>query len=404
MLNKLNNPMVILYIVLIAFCACSDDSSSNSFVPTEIVSSRAYSGHESDVDANNFVKTYPSTVGKRLDDCQTCHSGGRITYADSGKTKNIDNPCSYCHLKAFEEGSDFTSGYPSTYESTLNPYGLAYNNAGRNQEALQAIADQDSDSDTYSNAEEIEDLRFPGDADSYPGQPLAPTIELYWDDVTAMNKHEQFMLLNAHKQQYDDYVTYKGVTILDLIAAAGIDLSGATGMTFFAPDGYQKDFDLDEDINYSYPRGIYYSVPSWPDDPERNLINYPDIIPDGLAHGSEIPDELYMILAYERDDGYLDESYYDSTDGRIGGEGPYRIVRPQESAGRPDRGSRANTYGDGWDYDDNIDHNAGDAVKGTCVIRIDPMPDGYEEYDWINGWSLIMDKKLIVYGQGVTEK
>jgi hypothetical protein len=37
-----------------------------------------------------------------------------------------------------------------------------------------------------------------------------------------------------------------------------------------------------------------------------------------------------------------------------------------------------------------------------CVIRINPMPEGYEEYDWKNGWSLIEDKKIIIYGHGVS--
>ncbi len=52
---------------------CSDDGVVDS---TEVVSSRAYQGHASDVDINNFVKTHPSAVGTRLDDCQTCHKGG----------------------------------------------------------------------------------------------------------------------------------------------------------------------------------------------------------------------------------------------------------------------------------------------------------------------------------------
>ena len=70
---------------------------------------------------------------------------------------------------------------------------------------------------------------------------------------------------------------------------------------------------------------------------------------------------------------------------------------------RPDRGSRSDTYNDGWDFlGHDYDHNAGDAVKGTCVIRIDPMPEGYEEYDWKNGWDLIQDNKIVIYGHNVT--
>jgi hypothetical protein len=29
------------------------------------------------------------------------------------------------------------------------------------------------------------------------------------------------------------------------------------------------------------------------------------------------------------------------------------------------------------------------------------MPQGYEEYDWKNGWPLIGDKKIVIYGYGI---
>ncbi len=29
------------------------------------------------------------------------------------------------------------------------------------------------------------------------------------------------------------------------------------------------------------------------------------------------------------------------------------------------------------------------------------MPEGYEEFDWKNGWPLIRDKKVVIYGHGV---
>ncbi len=58
-------------------------------------------------------------------------------------------------------------------------------------------------------------------------------------------------------------------------------------------------------------------------------------------------------------------------------------------------------YGDGWDYSDRIDHNAGAGARGACVIRVNPMPEGYEEYDWKNGWPLIGEKKVVIYGRGV---
>ncbi len=38
--------------------SCKKDSDE------KVISSRSYSGHENDQDANNFVKNYPKTVGR----------------------------------------------------------------------------------------------------------------------------------------------------------------------------------------------------------------------------------------------------------------------------------------------------------------------------------------------------
>jgi len=55
------------------------------------VSSRSYQGHEDDADANNLVGVYPSIVGIRLDDCQSCHSG-KIE-----NRKLAGSSCDNCH-------------------------------------------------------------------------------------------------------------------------------------------------------------------------------------------------------------------------------------------------------------------------------------------------------------------
>jgi hypothetical protein len=62
---------------------------------------------------------------------------------------------------------------------------------------------------------------------------------------------------------------------------------------------------------------------------------------------------------------------------------------------------KAKTFGDGWDFNAKIDHNAGACVRGACVIRVNPAPAGLEEYDWKNGWTLITEQKIVVYGHGV---
>ncbi len=73
---------------------------------------------------------YPAISGTRLDDCVLCHSSG----------------------------------------SSLNPYGQAYRDNGRNLAAFGLIEAVDSDGDGYPNLDEITALTFPGDAGDNPVQ------------------------------------------------------------------------------------------------------------------------------------------------------------------------------------------------------------------------------------------
>ena len=397
----------------VALVSCFEDDDSKDAV----VSSRSYSGHESDMDANNFVGAYNSKVGTRLDDCQLCHTGGTVQYYRNGVTTDIrnlvvTNPCQYCHISAEAR----TNGYPAldpdqyykedtlpqTFAATLNAYGLAYLNNGRTLAAVTAIESQDSDGDGYSNIDEINDNRYPGDAASKPGQDLAPTKTYTMSQVKALANHTQFMLMNTTKQQYDDYTTYTGVTIRNLLIEAGVnpDDIDFTGVTVIAPDGYQVTYTKDL-INQQFPNGTLYDVPEFTDT-AMNFITYPDTLPSGVTLGAEITNPLYIILAFQREGFDLDSAYYEPTYGRLEGEGPFRLVIPQSTASRPDRGSKSTVYGDGWDYSSAFDHNAGKCVRGISVIRVEPMPAGYEEYDWKNTWSLIQDKSVVIYGYGIT--
>jgi hypothetical protein len=86
------------------------------------------------------------------------------------------------------------------------------------------------------------------------------------------------------------------------------------------------------------------------------------------------------------------------------GEGPLRIVVPQEHPGKPDRGSKFSPTGcdDGFDFREDADHNAGSMVRGVIAIRIDPMPAGVEEFDSRNGSRAYPDAgHLIIYGHNV---
>ena len=83
--------------------------------------------HEGEKDADKFMEAYPAKSGTKLDNCNLCHSGG--SYENSkGKTIEVGS-CQWCHR---------TYGYDGAgeIEETINTYGTAYKNAGRNTEAI----------------------------------------------------------------------------------------------------------------------------------------------------------------------------------------------------------------------------------------------------------------------------
>lgn len=367
-----------------------------------LVKSRAYAGHESDRDVQNFVRQYPKAVGTRLDDCQTCHRSG-LAGTD---TEREYSPCGYCHLLQFPNAK-YKTGVPRNFEDTLNAYGLAYKKAGRTIGALAAIAGADSDKDGFPNSREIDLLRYPGDAGSRPGQPMAPFITLNWGDIAKLPRRSQFMLMNASSEQFDDYASYAGVSVKDLLESARVDLKGATGITVFAPDGYSVDYPV-EDVLGPFPKPYFYGAPGNIQDKERKFVEYPESLPPGIQDGKEIPVAPWLLLAFERDGKALGAAQYEKGTGRLEGEGPYRLIKPQRDVsgdpsmpGRPDRSVKSKTFGDGWDYSKTLDHNAGFCVRGATVIRVNPMAAGFEEYDWKNGWPLIAGRQIVIFGKGV---
>ena len=115
---------------------CSEDNGTN---PSPTVSSRAYRGHASDADINNFVRVHPEAVGTRLDDCQTCHRGGTVTSTGGDVHANA---CDYCHY--IIHPPEGWTGLPTGFAETLNPYGAAYDAAGRSATAIRSIEGDDS--------------------------------------------------------------------------------------------------------------------------------------------------------------------------------------------------------------------------------------------------------------------
>jgi hypothetical protein len=374
--------------LLLLLPGCRGDEARTADDP---VSSRSYRGHEDDTDADNLVTVYPALVGTRLDDCQTCHTG-RI---EQGRLAG--SSCDHCHdLVLHGSGHDFVE--------TLNPFGLDYLRAGRSTDALEAIRKRDSDEDGFTNDEELLAQRYPGSDASRPGQATATLITITLDELKALPSHTQLMLSNTSRQQFDDYVIYKGVKVADLIDALGVDLAGATGITLIAPDGYMKSLPI-ETVDRVFPQPLFYvGLDVEALGPDCALATYPAAMPDGLTDGSFIPGEHRLLLGYERNGVELDTAYLDVERGKIQGDGPLRAVVPQATPGRPDRGSKYSPSGcgDEFDYREDADHNAGAMVRGVVAIRIDPMPAGVEEFDFMNGgWAYIDAGQLIVYGHGV---
>jgi hypothetical protein len=389
--------------VALPLAGCSSDEGT----PAPITSSRAYKGHANDADMNNFVNVYRAAVGTRLDDCQTCHTSGTFTSGTGSQARPVTkNACDFCHLIE-HPASDFVEPQPVSFADTLNPYGRDYSAAGRSQAALRTIGGTDSDADGATNDDEIAAFKYPGDPASKPGQPTAPLTILTLAEIQAAGSYTEFLLANANKQQYDFYATYTGVKVADLLTAAGVDPTtpGLESITVIAPDGYLKDVPI-ANLTQAYPPGLYYAgLDTATLGAECGFVTYPDVPPDGLTDGGEIPGDPWVLLAWERDGRPLDPSSLDPTSGKIDGEGPLRLIVPQVEPGKPDRGSQYSptSCADGNDFDPAKDHNAGDMVRGVIGIRLNPLPAGYEDFDYLNGgWAYVDSQTLIVYGFGLT--
>jgi hypothetical protein len=224
------------------------------------------------------------------------------------------------------------------------------------------------------------------------------------DMLRTMPAHSEFLLTNASKQPEDYYAMYKGVTVQDLLAALGVDIKGVTGITVISADGYRKDIGVDA-ITKSYPKGRFFSgLDTRTLGAKKGFVRYPRRMPQGLSNGGEVPGEQRVLLAYERDGAPLTPSRLDPTSGKMDGEGPLRLVVPQTNPGPPDRGSSRSPsgYADGLDFDESKDHNAGQMVRGVVAIRVNPVPEGYQEFDHTNGgWAYITRGQAIVYGKGI---
>jgi hypothetical protein len=341
----------------------------------------AYKAHRNGVDSALFVQAYPQAKDGKLDNCFLCHTGGDV----DGRYLN---ECDHCHT---------VYGYKAPHpegglKKTLNPFGLAYLEAGRSVGAFAAIAGMDSDGDGFSNEEEIKTGHNPGDKNDSPTVQAAPAVVYNREMLGRLPRTTQYMVFDTAKFG-DYYALYTGVKIWDLLMDAGI-LGTATDITVYSVSGYSRNYAL-KDLKKEYSQGVFYSHYPW--------MKYPALTP--YRDGAQIPGKLSYLLAYERD-GYplLEGKMKDEGNGRFHmyGEGPYRFIAPLLQPIVPDRSAW------GIDRDDPpypfnpgrpVGKNADYCVKSIVAIQVNTADNKSFQYNWSEKqFDMVAAGELVVYG------
>ncbi|MEW5803242.1 MAG: GEGP motif-containing diheme protein [bacterium] len=350
--------------------------------------------HMGEKDSDKFLAVYPDKTGTKLDHCALCHSGGQ--YEKKGQMVNLGS-CQWCHYSYGYNGS-------GNILHTMNAYGKAYHDNGRNSNAIKAIENLDSDGDGFTNKEEIAADRFPGDAADDPTKKVAPFRVYTKAQLEAMPQHTQFLLMNTSRSG-DFYAEYSGVPMEDLLHDAGM-LNTATGIKIYAPDGwlnyYPLEYDPDPELYHvkgTYPSSIF-QYNSEADAAFGGWCDYSAFSCIGRNHNDPIfvKDGLKMILAIKRDGAYLTPGIL-TNENKLDGEGPYRLVPPQKIPSPPDQSSTSGNQNVIWPYDYDWDHNAGSSARSVTIIKVEPLPEGTTDIDILEaGWNYVDQGKIIIYG------
>lgn len=353
--------------------------------------------HMGDTDSDLFQSVYPQHAGTKLDHCALCHTGGEYE-KKPGVFVSLGS-CQWCHYEYGYDGS-------GDIDATLNDYGRAFRDNGRNETAFTTIEMLDSDNDGFSNKDEIEALRYPGDPNDDPTKVEAPFKVYTLEELEDMPSHSQFMLMNTHKSG-DFYTRYEGVTMEALLSEAGM-LDSATGIIVHAPDGWSQyhPIEPDEDplmypVSWEYPVADYFYEP----EADQDMTDYGWCDYTALACQEYTPYEPIinesgnqMILALKRDGNYLEPGQLNE-ENKLDGEGPFRVVPPQKVPGPPDQSSKSDVQDVIWPFDETADHNAGFATRSATIIRVDPLPEGTTDINTLEaGWDYIDAKKIVIYG------
>ncbi len=369
-------------------------------------SSDAAYHHEGERDSGNFLQIYYDKAGTKLDHCGLCHTGGSYT-SSTGKPATLGS-CQWCH---------YTTDYGrqnDKIEQTINTYGKAYKNNGRNADAITRIDSLDSDGDNSTNRDEILANSFPGNDKDTPSLTMASSKIYTKSQLEALPQHTEFLLMNTSRSG-DYYAEYSGVSLKELLDDAGISES-ATGITVFAPDGWSQYHPLYYDEkpemyhvygnmpgeDYQYPPASYsYDLQADTTlTPGTGWCDYTAPSCATRSHGDSIhvQNGLKAILAMRREGVPLDSGIL-TDENKLDGEGPYRIVVPQKLVSPPDQSSKSDNQNVKWPYNYEWDHNAGAATRSVTIIRVEPLPEGTTDIDILEaGWNYIDNSQIIIYG------
>jgi len=190
-------------------------------------------------------------------------------------------------------------------------------------------------------------------------------------------------------------------------------LDSATGITVYSPDGFATYHPFKPSPNPNsyyvfgiYPEGTFYydQQADMATNPSTGWCNYSSPSAEGRLNGSVIfnPDDLKLMLAFERDGEYLAPGVLNAQN-KLDGEGPFRVVPPQKNSGPPDQRSTASNATDPnvwvWPYIFSGDHNAGFSSRTVTMIKVEPLPPGTTDINTMEvGWPYVDEKKIIIYG------
>jgi hypothetical protein len=351
--------------------------------------------HMGEEDSACFLEIYPDKAKTKLDSCALCHTGGEYE-KKPGLSVSLGS-CQYCHYRyGYDESGNIMD--------TLNAYGKDYLNNGRNAASIKAIDSKDSDKDGFINRVEIEAVRFPGSKDDDPTRKTAPSRVYTREQLEALPRHTQFLLMNSSKSG-DYYTEYEGVTLETLLKDAGI-LESATGIRVYSPDGWSQYHPLEPDpepefyhVFGTYPSSAY-QYDTQADKAKGGWCDYSSITSTGRENGDPIyiQDGLRLILAYKRDNNDLIPGVLSETN-KLDGEGPYRVIVPQKIPNPPDQESTSPDQDVIWPYRSDWDHNAGASTRAATIIRVEPLPEGTTDIDLLEaGWQFVDQGKIIIYG------